>query len=531
MPGATLPPAFSSLQPWPIPGFALISFIILIYLFIKQRSDEKHLLFFFVWTLVILVATLVQRRFAYYLVVNIALLSAYISWQIIWLAGLRKLVTRPEEKPEKEPHHLEAPRRRDYYEILGAARGASHKEIKTAFRKLSAEYHADQNPTPEAEEKFKEINKAYEVLSNPDRRADYDRSRHEISERKKTKSHKERQGITIYHINVILAIIVVFFFVFFWNITKSQEVASQAQFAPTDAWEESLSWMRDNTPDPFGDPDAYYRLYQPPPAGESFTYPKSAYGVVSWWDYGYWITRTARRLPIANPSQASEPITLVAKIFLSQESPAQTIPKIAEEEAVLEVTQNKVEEGMVAQEIQRLTAEKIQRITKELDKSYTIIDYTMTTSKFWAILTWAGQAQDKYIGVYYMPYQGKLIPIQVFYPEYFRSLGVKLYNFDGKAVTEGKPMVFAYDEKVNSSGDHYRQITDFQEFSSYKEALDYVESKGAANHVIVGANPFISPIPLEMVPDYKLVYSSKSGIAQSDNSTIPEVKIFEYTGP
>lgn len=511
-------------KPWPIPGFGLVSFIILIYLFIKRRSDEKHLLLFFVWTLVILVATLAQRRFAYYLVVNIAVLSAYISWQIIWLAGLRKLVTSPEEKPEKEYRALEAPRKRDYYEILGIARGASHKEIRAAFRKLSAEYHADQNRTPETEERFKEITRAYEVLSNPGKRVDYDRARHEISERKKTKSQKERQGITIHYINVILAIIVVFFFVFFWNITKSREVASEARFAPTDAWEEALSWMRGNTPDPFGDPDAYYRLYQPPPAGENFTYPRSAYGVVSWWDYGYWVTRTARRLPITNPSQASEPITLVAKILLSKEaSLTQTIQKIVEEEALSQVTQNKTEE-------EKFVAEEIQRITKELDKSYTIIDYTMTTSKFWAILTWAGQEQSNYIGVYYMPYQGKLIPIQVFYPEYYRSMCVRLYNFDGKAITEGKPMVFAYDEKVNSAGDRYRQITDFQEFSSYKEALNYVESKGAANHVIVGANPFISPIPLDMVPDYKLLYSSKSGILHQDAGMIPEVKIFAYTG-
>jgi oligosaccharyl transferase (archaeosortase A-associated) len=79
--------SFFLFRDWPIPGFALISFVILIWLFIKQRGDEKHRLLFLIWTLVILVATLVQRRFAYYFVVNVALLSAYISWQIIWLAS------------------------------------------------------------------------------------------------------------------------------------------------------------------------------------------------------------------------------------------------------------------------------------------------------------------------------------------------------------------------------------------------------------------------------------------------------------
>ena len=84
--------------------------------------------------------------------------------------------------------------------------------------------------------------------------------------------------------------------------------------------------------------------------------------------------------------------------------------------------------------------------------------------------------------------------------------------------------------KLTSAGNHYKQITDAEEFPSYQEALDYVASqKSSANHDIVGANPFISPIPLEAVPNYKLVYSSKSTVSYSDNGTIPEVKIFEYT--
>jgi molecular chaperone DnaJ len=59
---------------------------------------------------------------------------------------------------------------RDYYGILGVARNASADEIKRAYRKLAREYHPDVNPDPEAQEKFKEINAAYEVLSDPAKR-------------------------------------------------------------------------------------------------------------------------------------------------------------------------------------------------------------------------------------------------------------------------------------------------------------------------------------------------------------------------
>ena len=69
--------------------------------------------------------------------------------------------------------------KKDYYEILGISKDADEKEIKAAFRKLAKQYHPDLNPNDkEAEAKFKEVNEAYEVLSDPDRRAKYDKFGH-----------------------------------------------------------------------------------------------------------------------------------------------------------------------------------------------------------------------------------------------------------------------------------------------------------------------------------------------------------------
>jgi curved DNA-binding protein len=68
---------------------------------------------------------------------------------------------------------------KDYYDILGVDRSAGEKEIKQAFRRLARQWHPDANPDDErAEESFKEINEAYEVLSDPDKRAKYDRLGH-----------------------------------------------------------------------------------------------------------------------------------------------------------------------------------------------------------------------------------------------------------------------------------------------------------------------------------------------------------------
>ncbi len=68
--------------------------------------------------------------------------------------------------------------KRDYYEVLGIDRNATDEKIKGAFRKLAFKYHPDHNRDNGAEEKFKEINEAYEVLSDPDKRAAYDRFGH-----------------------------------------------------------------------------------------------------------------------------------------------------------------------------------------------------------------------------------------------------------------------------------------------------------------------------------------------------------------
>jgi len=69
--------------------------------------------------------------------------------------------------------------KRDYYEILGVAKGAEQAAIKKAYRKLAIKYHPDKNPdNKEAEEKFKEAAEAYEILSDQQKRARYDRYGH-----------------------------------------------------------------------------------------------------------------------------------------------------------------------------------------------------------------------------------------------------------------------------------------------------------------------------------------------------------------
>ena len=81
-------------------------------------------------------------------------------------------------------------------------------------------------------------------------------------------------------------------------------------------WQETLAWMRTSTPEPFGDPAFFYARYRREQYGPAYRYPHSAYSVMAWWDYGYWIEDLARRIPVTNPGQTNAEVA--ADFFLSQ---------------------------------------------------------------------------------------------------------------------------------------------------------------------------------------------------------------------
>ncbi|MFH1647586.1 MAG: hypothetical protein ABID71_07885 [Chloroflexota bacterium] len=196
-------------------------------------------------------------------------------------------------------------------------------------------------------------------------------------------------------------------------------------------------------------------------------------------------------MPVSNPSQAAAPITRVANLFLAKDE-----------------------------------ADSYE-IMNQLDSSYMMIDHATVTSKFWAVVTWADQDLSKYTEAFRLPYQGKLLPVQLFRPEYYKNLVVRLYNFNGKAVTSIHPVVITYEVKADGRGNRYREITKVKEFTDYNEAQNFLNSLEGPNNLLVGTNPFSSPIPLDAVEDYEMVYGSGHKISDPNAGSISEVKVFK----
>jgi len=156
------------------------------------------------------------------------------------------------------------------------------------------------------------------------------------------------------------------------------------------------------------------------------------------------------------------------------------------------------------------------------------IDHETAISKFWAIVLWAGREQAEFFDIYYLPQETELVPVQVVYPEYYRSLSSRLYNFDGKAVTPEITWVISYEEMVSQEGILLKVIASAEQFTSYEEAEAYLLSQESANYKIVGTNQFVSPVPLETLEHYRLVHSSEETVMLPTVGEAPAVKIFEY---
>jgi dolichyl-diphosphooligosaccharide--protein glycosyltransferase len=318
------------------------------------------------------------------------------------------------------------------------------------------------------------------------------KKREKAREKAKQRTFMQPRGVWV---RVIVVGIIIFFVVFFPNIGLVKNLVT-ATVIMNEGWYSSLVWLNGNSSEPFGDPDFYYELYPP---REEFVYPETAYGVMSWWDYGYFIMQIAHRIPNANPGQVG---AVQAGKFLTAQS----------ESSAQEIVDQ-----------------------YNLRSRYVVIDYAMPITKFYAMVAWAGGNLSEFHEYYGVPPQvsGETPQIVLLrYPAYYNSTVVRLYNFDGKAVAPSgnSTVVIPWSgQSVWGSIQYKNVIGEPKYFSSYAEAAAYVSSQPAGNYAIGGFDPFVTIVPLEELSSYKRIYQSEDTTTVYGH-TVPTVKIFEYLG-
>ena len=408
---------FSLRVAWTNYTTALAASILALYLLFKssRRPRGNDVTLFLVWSLVMLGAVLLQRRFGYYYSVSAALLCGFlVGW----------LLSHPWVK-----HQLD---------VLNRSAAVPLKaKSKSAARAL--------------------------------------------------RSHRaERQGAFLKVAVVVVALIAVL-------VIPSIAMARNFAVEPglmTRGWYETLTWMKDNTPEPLN-PDAYYALHDEPPDREPYAYPDTAYGVMAWWDYGHWLTRLSHRIPVANPFQQGA--RTAGRFFMSQTEA----------------------EGAAAME--------------ELGCSYVVVDNKTSLRTFHGVAGWAGLEQTDFIDLYYQRNQsGEWEPIVLYYPEYYQSMLVRLYNFSGRAYVASEYTAIRY-QMGRSSGQEAREIIDVRRFPTYEEAETFLAQATEDNWRLVSADPLVSAVPLTDLEDFTAVYESH---AQTflNAKLLSEVRVFEYAG-
>jgi asparagine N-glycosylation enzyme membrane subunit Stt3 len=178
-----------------------------------------------------------------------------------------------------------------------------------------------------------------------------------------------------------------------------------------------------------------------------------------------------------------------------------------------------------------------------LDSKYVVIDIETAYGKFHTMVTWSGGNVSDYYEMLYRESNGELrtynnpgsrsAEVQIFYPAYYQSMCARLYNFGAAAVVpNNSTVVVLFSEETDENGGKYKVIADVANdgdaFPNYDEARSFLDSH--PGYIIVGLDPFSSPIPLEALTDYELIHSSPSIVAQRDNRALYYVEIFEYTG-
>jgi dolichyl-diphosphooligosaccharide--protein glycosyltransferase len=259
---------------------------------------------------------------------------------------------------------------------------------------------------------------------------------------------------------------------------RAAAVRAARPSGPDPAWHSASLWMRANTPEPFGDPGYYFARYPAP--GTSGDRPRAAYGVMAWWDRGFWLLHTARRVPVANPK--GHGILTAASFYLEQDPAAG------------------------------------RRLLDEAGARYVVVDGDMPIRQAGAgeiglgsiasMARWLGRPVERYVERFELrSADGDWRPIFLYHPDYFRTMAVRLQTFAGEAVAPRSSIwVVGFREERRRDGAVVKRITAMKPFDSHRRAAEYLAERPADRHRLVSTDPASSCVPLAALDGFRRVY-------------------------
>jgi len=246
---------------------------------------------------------------------------------------------------------------------------------------------------------------------------------------------------------------------------------------PNDDWHEALTWLRTNSPEPLGNPDAFNRDYagMDETEGHRYPFPATAYGVAVSWDRGYWVTRIAHRIPSANPTQTG--VLRVANVWL------------APDEA----------KGLDA--IDRLHARYL--IVDDTFAPRWLARRNIMTGVIHDAIVLLGRDPKTYYEVYERRQPDRSSePVLLFYPDYYQTLAARLVATAGGAARPRIVSVAVFHDEGSR-----RILDELKPFPSAAAAAAFV-GEAPASRRLAGTDPQVSCVPLEAVQGLTSVHRS-----------------------
>jgi asparagine N-glycosylation enzyme membrane subunit Stt3 len=276
------------------------------------------------------------------------------------------------------------------------------------------------------------------------------------------------------------------------SLSGAVALARQDDGMPS-TWWRAMDWLRERTPEPFGTPGFYHARYT---AADATRMP--AYSVMSWWDYGYWIIRLGRRVPVSNPTRSGA----------------------AESAGFLVATTE-------ADALSGLDRANARYVVVDDDLAFRGGGSAPLAGRFEAVADWSSQPRSRFYQRYFeRNARGALVPVWLFYPAYYRTMAVRMVAYGGGAAEPaGSSYVITYAQRTDAQGRGFREILESKAFATYPEAEAYLSSLGPGPHRLVGRDPRRTCVPVEALARLRLRDRESAVIPRGRG--VPTVSIFE----